>query len=441
MHNRSTINTDTNHTTDNKMFDEIILLAKPIYDFYPEFDSQSFLTLISVIYKQHNADAIVQWLETECIRPNVYRLNTFTDVIALLTTEKQSHPSKKDILSLFINTAKEIHTLLQQVKEKPSTYSNLQYELNTDKNQKYYQNIISIITNNILEYTTMHKPQNTDNTGQQLTFDSATDGNLYSLSPTQGLAFLNRNPYHFFVEKILGLRPLNDWEENVNIRLYGIIIHEIMHSFAIICQKKQYQDINTALFLDIAMQKLLDYKLEKDIVLQAKLYALSNIAVDIERNAKRSSLEVLCETQLSHIFNKVKITAKADRIEINHNTKEIYIYDYKTGQLPEQKQELNGEKTQLAIIAILLSQHKQYVDYNITKMQYICLSGREKDLKLSKISPIIIQEVKNNLLMLIDYFFINGKPKYDKFVEIKPSSFVFDKTELAVKYLSRISNF
>ena len=74
-------------------------------------------------------------------------------------------------------------------------------------------------------------------------------------------------------------------------------------------------------------------------------------------------------------------------------------------------------------------------------MQYICLSGREKDLKLSKISPIIIQEVKNNLLMLIDYFFINGKPKYDKFVEIKPSSFVLDKTELAIKYLSRISNF
>ena len=179
MHNRSTINTDASHATDNKMFDEIILLAKPIYDFYPEFDSQSFLTLISVIYKQYNADAIVQWLETECIRPNVYRLNTFTDVIALLTTEKQSHPSKKDILSLFINTTKEIHTLLQQVKEKPSTYSNLQYELNTDKNQKYYQNIISIITNNILEYTTMHKPQNTDNAGQQLTITHKLEGKHY----------------------------------------------------------------------------------------------------------------------------------------------------------------------------------------------------------------------------------------------------------------------
>ena len=112
MHNRSTINTDTNHTTDNKMFDEIILLAKPIYDFYPEFDSQSFLTLISVICKRYNVDNIVQQLEIEFIRPNVYRLNTFTDFIALLTAEMKDANSKKDILSLFSNITTKIHNFV-----------------------------------------------------------------------------------------------------------------------------------------------------------------------------------------------------------------------------------------------------------------------------------------------------------------------------------------
>ena len=359
-----------NNNLTNLLIEDVTKLAKPIYDFYPLFDSQSFLTLISIICKQCGVDNATQQFETEFIRPNVYRLNTFPDCITLLSAEMQKSNSKNNIYVPFINIATQIHHLLQPAKE-PQQNNDLQYEVSVDKNLKYYQEIINIIANEISAYANK-QTANTDNTGQQLTFDTGTDNNLYSLSPTQGLAFLNKNPYRFFIEKILGIKAVNDLDESVNTRLYGIIIHEIMYTYANICKTKQYENINKQLFLNIAMQTLFKYKLDNDIVLQAKLDILSNSAVEIERKAKQQSLEVLCEIQLSHIFNKVKITAKADRIEINHQTQEIYIYDYKTGQLPINTQELSGEKTQLAIIAILLSQQEQYKNYHIKKMQYIC---------------------------------------------------------------------
>ena len=439
MHNQQSIDTANNNNITSLLAEDMVSLAKPIYDFYPLFDSQSFLTLISIICKQYNVDNILQKLETEFIRPNVYRLNTFTDCITLLSAEMQKSNSKNNIHAPFINIVTKIHQILQTAKTQQQN-NDLQYEVNVDKNLRYYQAIVNIIANEISAYATK-QTQYTDNAGQQLTFDIATDNNLYSLSPTQGLAFLNKNPYRFFIEKVLGIKAVNDWEENVNTRLYGIVIHEIMYTYANVCKTKQYENINKQLFLNIALQTLFKYKLDNDIVLQAKIDILSKLAVEIERKAKQQSLDVLCEMPLSHIFNQVKITAKADRIEINHKTKEIYIYDYKTGQLPTQQQELKGEKTQLAIIAILLLQHEQYKHYCIKKMQYICLSGRDKDNRLSNIDTHIIPEIQDNLLGLIDYFFTNGKPNYDKFVEIKPSSSVFDKTELSIKYLSRISNF
>ena len=420
MHNQQSIDTTNNNNITSLLAEDVVSLAKPIYDFYPLFDSQSFLTLISVICKQHNVDNVLQQMETEFIRPNVYRLNIFPDCITLLYAEMQKSNSKNNIYAPFINIVSKIHQILQTAKAQQQN-NDLQYEVNVDKNLRYYQEIVNIIANEISAYATK-QTQYTDNAGQQLTFDIATDNNLYSLSPTQGLAFLNKNPYRFFIEKVLGIKAVNDWEENVNTRLYGIVIHK-------------------QLFLNIAMQILFKYRVDNNIVLQDKLDILSNLAVEIERKAKQQSLDVLCEMPLSHIFNQVKITAKADRIEINHKTKEIYIYDYKTGQLPTQQQELKGEKTQLAIIAILLLQHEQYKHYCIKKMQYICLSGRDKDNRLSNIDTHIIPEIQDNLLNLIDYFFTNGKPNYDKFVEIKPSSSVFDKTELSIKYLSRISNF
>lgn len=437
MNNQVGINI-TDNNTDNVFTNNIISLAKIVDNCYPDFDSQNFLSLMGVIYKQHSVDNMVQNLEVDVIRPNAYRLNTFQDVILLLTTEQQKTTSKKDILSLFLNTATKINFLLKTIKEQQRT-NNMNYEFRTDGNEQCYQEIINIITNEMLEYKHNRLQNNKDENGQQLTFNIITENNIYSLSPTQGVAFLNRNPYRFFVEKILSIKANNDWEENVNTRLYGIMIHEIMYAYAVACQKKQYTEITKTLFLNIAMQKLLDYKLDGNIILQAKLDALAHIAMEIEKKAKQQSLEVLCEKNLSYIFHKVKITAKADRIEIDRVNKEIYIYDYKTGQPPEQSKEINGEKTQLAIIAILLLHQEQYKNYHIKKMQYICLSSKEKDKKTSNISTDVLPDVKNNLLNLIDYFFTEGKPNYNKFNELKTTSLIFDANEPRIKYLSRIS--
>ena len=240
MNNQVGINI-TDNNTDNVFTNNIISLAKIVDNCYPDFDSQNFLSLMGVIYKQHSVDNMVQNLEVDVIRPNAYRLNTFQDVILLLTTEQQKTTSKKDILSLFLNTATKINFLLKTIKEQQRT-NNMNYEFRTDGNEQCYQEIINIITNEMLEYKHNRLQNNKDENGQQLTFNIITENNIYSLSPTQGVAFLNRNPYRFFVEKILSIKANNDWEENVNTRLYGIMIHEIMYAYAVACQKKQYTE-------------------------------------------------------------------------------------------------------------------------------------------------------------------------------------------------------
>lgn len=438
MHNKSEEAIELNSSVNNCL----LSLAQSIYNIYPHFDSNCLFTLISTVHKKYNIERLIQQLETDFIRTNVYKLDTLTDVVNFLMEETENHQSFQQELYLFINTIKEINNTLKQAKSTQMLKnSEAQFNINTNSNQKLYQNIINIVINKALDYVNTCQQNKLNDTGTQQTFDVMIDNSTYSLSPTQGIAFLNKNPYHFFIEKILGIKAINNWEENVSTRLYGIIIHDIMHLFAIACRKIDQYNIDKQIFLNIATKKLSEYKLDNDILLHGKLNIVSNIATEIEQKAKQQNLEVLCEKQISHTFNQVKIIAKADRIEINHQNKEIYIYDYKTGIPPTQKQELDGEKVQLAIIAILMLEQQQYRNYHIKGMYYICLSGKDKDRKTSSIEPNIIPYIKTFLIEIIDYFFTNGKPNYSKFIEIKPNSFEFNQTEFLIKHLSRIVKF
>ena len=95
MNNQVGINI-TDNNTDNVFTNNIISLAKIVDNCYPDFDSQNFLSLMGVIYKQHSVDDMVQSLEVDIIRPNAYKLNTFQDFIIVLSTEQQKTTSKKE---------------------------------------------------------------------------------------------------------------------------------------------------------------------------------------------------------------------------------------------------------------------------------------------------------------------------------------------------------
>ena len=167
---------------------------------------------------------------------------------------------------------------------------------------------------------------------------------------------------------------------------------------------------------------------------------ISKIAIKLEQNAKKNNREVICEKTFSIIYNNIVIEARADRLEIDHLNKSIYIYDYKTGNLPKESEEKNGKKTQLSILAILIKKHYQN-SYNIQQMTYISLSGKQESEYYSNINCEIIPSIEQNLFKMIDFYFKNGSPIITKMEHIKPQIGYSFYNETEIDYLSRQSKF
>ena len=143
----------------------------------------------------------------------------------------------------------------------------------------------------------------------------------------------------------------------------------------------------------------------------------------------------MVEKDYSTIINGVNVYAKADRVEINYDNKEIYIYDFKTGTLPSNADEINGAKTQLLIIAMLILENQKYKDFHIKQMTYIDLSGKHNARNVVINNDGLI-EIKNNVLQQISYYFDNGEPNENVLQYIKPTGLLYEQN-YAVMQLHR----
>ena len=414
------------------------VFIEKFYKTYPDFDSFEFLSMMSFFLKKHKIDFIIQDFEINFLRNYDYTIKTFLDFQEITLKYIKNHPTKSDNFSLFV-------CIMDELSKYFSNHKEIEQKSPTEwleRKQVLFNNIAVIINDEIIKYKNSILEQNKNKILDpvQQSFNIQNNSKI-SLSPTKGIMMLNKDPYGFFVEKILNISSVNEWEENIGMKLYGTIIHNLMQKFSFVCKNiKNYHDITEKLFLNVANQTMIDNNIEINSFLHSKLEQISKIAIKLEQNAKKNNREVICEKTFSIIYNNIVIEARVDRLEIDHLNKSIYIYDYKTGNLPKESEEKNGKKTQLSILAILIKKHYQN-SYSIQQMAYISLSGKQESEYYSNINCEIIPSIEQNLFKIIDFYFKNGSPIITKMEHIKPQIGYSFYNETEIDYLSRQSKF
>jgi len=400
---------------------EIILLNKILKN-EDSFDNINFITILSLIFKRTiKNDNLIQMFETEFLRKNSYKINSLQDLYKELQNEDNIKYNN------IVNIVKKIIDYL----EKDKTLSN-----NDNKDFQQEKDIINIIEQYIKENFSK------ENINQNNQLHIQTQRNIkYGLTPTQGVAMLNNNPYSFFVNKVLKLSPIEQWTNNIDSRHYGEIIHRIMELFSYKTKNILKQDNTTLkgqleyIFNQTMMEVLQQNKIKINFFLREKINNIREIAIDMETEAINNGRIIEVEKKYKTIIDNIEISARADRIEIDNKKKEIYIYDFKTGQLPKNADEINGKKTQLLIIAMLILKQKEYKDFSIKRMRYIDISGKKnqknEDIDLAEIS-FIEPKIIN---MINQYFDENQQPIIENMKYIQPSNnMIYDNDIMIMKF-------
>lgn len=402
-----------------------IKLLKEISNIYPDLNVLKIASFFSLLLKPINLDDIFQQFEVVFLRPNAFKLTTFNKTITCLNnTIKDIQAKYSDILLFFEKLIIELDRQLSYGKD--------------DKEEEYpillskYSGYVKVQVEDFLK-----TKNNNEKEQQQVMFSNNTDKKI-SISPTQGIALLNENPYMFFTTKVLNFSSIDDWELLISSKIYGIIIHDVMQAFAMFCNS--CENIHTIdlkeKIINIALTKFNNSNIKLSKFLLSKLDQIAEVAKTLEYNAKDNNRKVFCEKNISHIFDGITVKAKADRIEIDENNKKIYIYDYKTGSLPSTKEELNGKKTQVSIIAFLLKQKPEYQNFSIGGLYYVPLSGKNTD-KIVEIDINTVRNTEKNIHRLIQEYFSNGKVKNTEFPFINGASGHKYQQDIETALLSR----
>ncbi len=394
-------------------------------DLLADFDVQDFATFLDLLMRKTQLFGLLQDFEVDFLRTNDYRLQSFADV--------------KKVIELD-NACKEKFAVFLKIAELGAAGGDVaQFTTQAQKEIK------------LAEENLKKSPD------KQLTFDNGDfKTKKLTLSPTQGIAMLTSNPYQFFTDKVLDLKSIDDWETNIDARLYGTLMHKILQLFTQKCgyikqfnlsREDNLAKMNEDLFLKVANDYLRAEGIEVSGFIWQKICNTAKAAMQLEREAFFSGRDVLCEQFLSHKFDKygIEIIAIADRIEVDHNNKLLWIYDYKTGTAPNNNDEIYGRHTQLAIIAILATQYGNFDGYTVSEMQYLGLTGKQNledgGMKRTEIRTSMLGLVQDYLENLLQYFFDNNQPNPERMVYINQAKQFSDNRFIENKHFSRQKGF
>jgi ATP-dependent helicase/nuclease subunit B len=162
------------------------------------------------------------------------------------------------------------------------------------------------------------------------------------------------NPYAIFARDILKLDKLPGLGEDPNAALRGNVVHEIMSRFAVKFPDRLPDDAHGEL-MSIARQVLADYIGNPRVAAfwLPRFHRFADWFADTEA-ARRTGVErVVAEVTGQRIIDAggapFTLTARADRIDITPDG--IFVTDYKTGSVPNDKAIAAGMKPQLPLEA------------------------------------------------------------------------------------------
>ena len=388
------------------------------------FDVKVFCSLMSVCFKQIlGNDNIVQDFEINITRLTGINCRTIKEMIEFLehndSVISTQHMDLEKILIILQETQVAMATKQDNDLSNHST-------IGTDglKTKQFLEQILIGCLAGIEECVQNVDTKNDKSNDKQLSIDDVVKSTVIKLSPTTGLLYLNNNPYQFFAEKILSLSKVEGLENTVNAKLYGTIVHKLFERFAIECKNIRMEVLSNIdgmrkIFFQIFDKLLLETNINYDVFIQEKINKLFDIAYKLEHTAAKHGRLVLTEAEFSTNIKDVIISAKADRVEIDYRTKEVYIYDFKTGVLPNNNDEKTGVKAQLTIIGYLIIRHPKYMDYKISLLRYVDLSGKGVLYGKADINIEEINLVGSKITKMIDKYFSNCVPIADSMCYIR----------------------
>jgi ATP-dependent helicase/nuclease subunit B len=162
-----------------------------------------------------------------------------------------------------------------------------------------------------------------------------------------------RDPYTIYAEYILGLKKLDDLEEDLTHAQRGQIIHEIFHEF-IQLYRENLPDQAEQKLLGLAREKL-GPLMDNESVRSFWWPRIENIAqgfINTERALRNKRRTVETEHQGKYEIPNFTLTGQTDRID-QTTEKDLVIVDYKTGASPSWPDVEAGFSPQLPLEALL----------------------------------------------------------------------------------------
>lgn len=198
---------------------------------------------------------------------------------------------------------------------------------------------------------------------------------------------LLRDPYSIYAQYILRLKPLDDLEQALTMREFGVIVHDAFDAFAKQNGWKQAQPKEWLLhYVAEALKQYGEglgvYALWKPRFEQIAEWFLA------QPYAERVLSEVRGEWVIATPAGDFKVFGTVDRIDLSEHG--LTVLDYKTGQPPSQKEIALGLANQLLIAAVMVeegafgdeAQHKP-----IESLEYWHLKGGRDGGAITAIKP------------------------------------------------------
>ena len=221
-----------------------------------------------------------------------------------------------------------------------------------------------------------------------------------------------RDPYSLYAKYILGLRSLDDVEQNADAALRGQWLHDVFEWFV-----RTYPNQ----IPDNALELMVEYAISGEKTPQEyeaflpRLKRLLQWFVDQETKWREIAqvLPDTLETKGKIAFDGFELTAKADRIDCIKEKNSAAIIDYKTGRVPSNKDIIKGLSPQMSLEGVIL-QHGGFPNLDMNDVETLrfwklsggMTAGEEKEVKGTKAISFedILIEAEKGLKNLIKEF-------------------------------------
>lgn len=235
------------------------------------------------------------------------------------------------------------------------------------------------------------------------------------------------DPYSLYAKHVLALNKLKPLEEPLDAAMRGTLLHDILDKFVTLYPQTLPPDKDAVLysFIRIVDSEMDRHGIEPDVksFWKPRLEKTGGFLIRTEESWRQNFSPRLREVKGTMAFEgpagPFTLSARADRVDVSHDGREVAIIDYKSGGTFSTKGMKNGQYPQLPLEALIVESNGFADLHNrqVTALAYWILNGSgEGGKETTLIKPEDLQTAKDNaregLQTLIDAFDQPETPYY-----------------------------